>query len=149
MSETRNTFQKQLIRDTVMSMHEHPTADDVYDAIKEKCPTISRATVYRVLNNLANEAQVRRVSLPSAADRYDFTLKNHYHIKCTVCGKIDDSFFPYKDDIGIDIKDNNGYKITGHTIMFEGICPQCLSKQNNLYITKENYNEFERNKNRS
>lgn len=129
MSENRNTFQKQLIRDTVVSMHEHPTADDVYDAVKEKCPTISRATVYRVLNNLASDGQIRRIKLPSSADRYDFTLKKHYHIKCTTCGKIDDVGFPYADDIFNDAKDNNGYLITDHTILFEGICPDCLKKQ--------------------
>ena len=61
-------------------MKRHVTANEVYESIKEAYPTIGKGTVYRNLDILVEEGALRKVEVPDGPNRYDFTLKNHYHV---------------------------------------------------------------------
>ncbi|WP_302826798.1 Fur family transcriptional regulator, partial [Anaerofustis stercorihominis] len=82
MENTRNTIQKKIIFNTLKSMKEHPSAQEVYEKVHEKHSTISRATVFRVLNNLASLGHLNRLRMPDMPDLYDYKTTGHYHIKC-------------------------------------------------------------------
>ena len=127
MKRERNTFQKTLIKETVLEMCTHPSADLVFDKVKEACPNISRATVYRVLNDLADKGEIYRVKVIDGPDRYDKTLCKHYHVKCSECGKVADTQVAVLKGMEDYAMETSGYKITGHEIVFEGICPDCLA----------------------
>lgn len=125
MKSTRNTVQRDLVLQAVTALHTHPTADEVYLMITEKYPSISKATVYRNLNLLAEEGRIRKISVPAGADRYDFHAAPHYHIRCVRCGQVFDVDMPYQPQIHEKIRDTHGFFIQGHDIVFQGICPQC------------------------
>ncbi len=127
MKKERNTYQKLLIKEIVLNMCTHPSADAVYDKVKDMCPNISRATVYRVLNDLADKGEVYRVKVIHGPDRYDKTICKHYHVKCSVCGAVADSGYSYENDIELKADRFSDFKITGHEILFEGICPDCAN----------------------
>ena len=55
MSNKRNTIQKQIVFDTFEELNNHPSAGMVYEAVAEKYPNISRATVFRLLAEAADE----------------------------------------------------------------------------------------------
>ena len=55
MTSRRNTIQKDLIRHAVYEMKRHVTANEVYEFIKERYPTIGKGTVYRNLDILAED----------------------------------------------------------------------------------------------
>ena len=55
----RNTIQCALVLETVNRMTGHVSADEVYDAIAADHPNISRATVYRNLNRLAEMGKIQ------------------------------------------------------------------------------------------
>ena len=90
MTSRRNTIQKDLVRNTVYEMRRHVTANEVYEFIKEAYPTIGKGTVYRNLDILVEEGALRKVEVPNGPNRFDFTLKNHYHVRCIKCGEIFD-----------------------------------------------------------
>ena len=90
MKEKRNTLQKRIVTDVFSEMTNHPSAGMVYEAVAEKFPSISRATVYRILAEAAEEGKIQRLKLVDANDRYDFTLGKHYHIVCEKCGAVAD-----------------------------------------------------------
>ena len=125
---TRNTIQRALVLEAVQSLHEHPTSADIFEAVRAKHPNISRATVYRNLGVLADKGEVLRVEVAGGADRYDFFNEPHYHARCRECGLIFDIDMPYHFDLADEVKDAHGFKIEGHQIMFDGICPACQSK---------------------
>ena len=52
MKQSRNTQQRNLIRELLDNNYDHLTADEIYEIIRKKNPTISRGTVYRNLNVL-------------------------------------------------------------------------------------------------
>lgn len=122
--QTRNTIQRTVILDTARSMM-HPTADDVYAALHEKYPTISRGTVYRNLKLLTELGQLSSLGLSSGADHYDSILKSHCHIECRICGKIVDVEGPSVSGLQEQIKDAHGFEIEGHQLVFTGTCPDC------------------------
>lgn len=121
----RKTVQRTLILQTVRSMTNHPSADEIYDKVQLLCPNISRATVYRDLNRLADEGEILRVNVANAADRYDLTNHNHAHCLCVKCGRVFDykleSFPVLNDDI------NDGFKATDIYVVVNGICRKCYT----------------------
>ena len=90
MTRRRNTIQKDLVRNTVYEMRRHVTANEVYEFIKEAYPSIGKGTVYRNLDILVEEGALRKVEVLNGPNRFDFTLKNHYHVRCIKCGEIFD-----------------------------------------------------------
>ena len=86
--ERRNTIQKELVYHAVNEMRRHVTADEVYEFVKKGYPTIGKGTVYRNLGILVEEGAIRKVEVPDGPDRFDFTLKNHYHVRCVRCGDV-------------------------------------------------------------
>ena len=128
MTSRRNTIQKDLVRNTVYEMRRHVTANEVYEFIKEAYPTIGKGTVYRNLDILVDEGSLRKVEVPDGPNRFDFTLKNHYHVRCVKCGEISD--VDMDEILGLleKIHDIHGTDFLGYDILFKGICPKCQKK---------------------
>lgn len=126
----RNTKQKSIIYDTLCRLNNHPTADSVYEAVHVNHPAISRATVYRVLNRFADNGTIKKVGVSRGADHFDHRVYPHYHICCTLCGRMSDVEMPYMAELERQAGDCRGYRITGCTVQFDGICPACQSEEN-------------------
>ena len=128
MKEKRQTIQKGLIWDAVSEADNHPNAEQIYDTIVNKHPSISRATVYRNLNMLVDEGRVKRVRVLGGPDHFDRTLGKHYHIQCTYCKQVSD--IELQDDIVLnsDSMDTHGYELKSYELVFNGICPDCQKK---------------------
>jgi len=87
--ERRNTIQKGLVLSAVRSLKDHATAEEVYENIKKEYPNIGKGTVYRNLGILAEEGEIRRISLPGEPDRYDHITENknkpHHEVRLFLC----------------------------------------------------------------
>ncbi len=126
--QTRNTVQRQIVLQTVLRMHDHPTADNVYEAVAAEHPSISKATVYRNLNQLAHQGEIRRVPVPNGADRFDFNTEEHFHVRCTGCGDVYDVKLPHMKDLISQVEDSCGVEVQRYDILFEGVCPACRNR---------------------
>ena len=122
----RNTIQRTLVLDAVNRLKSHATADEIYEAVVQTHPRISRATVYRNLNQLADDAEIQKLEMPDGPDRFDHILQRHYHAKCSRCGRVFDVEMDYMEDIIRLVKDAHGFAIDGHNLVFTGVCPSCL-----------------------
>lgn len=126
--QTRNTVQRQIVLQAVRSLHDHPTADSVYAVVAAEHPSISKATVYRNLNQLALQGEILRVPVPTGADRFDFNTQEHYHVRCTECGNVYDVFMPPITDLLDRVTDSSDVELTHYDILFEGVCAACRNK---------------------
>lgn len=126
----RHTVQKALTLNAVRSLGNHPTADTVYEQIRKEYPNISLGTVYRNLSSLCEDGMLRHIRMPDTADRYDHNLTEHYHIECRRCGKVEDVFIPYNDEIDGYAAENTDYSKLSHDIVFFGLCPDCKERNN-------------------
>ena len=120
----RNTIQRQLVLSAARALP-HPAAEEIYEKVMKDHPHISKGTVYRNLNLLVSQGELRKVSVPDGADRFDFNLSDHYHLRCACCGEVFDVDMDYLKDIETRIGDTKGFVIKGHDIVFQGICPKC------------------------
>lgn len=125
MRTERNTAQKRTILEAAHSLN-HPTAEEIYLAVREKCPKVSRATVYRNVRTMSEKGVLLRLPMTDAPDHYDITLTPHYHVLCTECGSLRDVDVPYQAEMDHVVAE--GFKITGHEIIFKGVCASCLKR---------------------
>ena len=121
----RNTIQRALVLEAVNELKCHATADEIYNAIVNEHPHISRGTVYRNLNQLSESGEIRKLEIPDGADRFDHRCHDHYHARCLKCGQVFDVEMEFIKDLEKKIKDTHGFEFSGHDIMFKGICPEC------------------------
>ena len=116
------------------SAREHPTAEQIYVAVRKDFPQISPGTVYR---NLAQLVEAEQIScLPDSMGRmhYDAITRPHYHFCCDRCGCILD--LPPEDfpkgtpDVLNDMASRVfAGRIDGHRLVFSGLCETCLKAE--------------------
>ncbi len=128
MKHKRNTRQRQLVLDVVRARRDHPNAEQIYLQVREWDDKISRSTVYRNLNMLAEEGKIRHVVMPDS-DRFDCRTDLHYHLLCARCGKLCDTPMDYRGELDRELADRTGYEIMYHRTTFLGICPECMEKE--------------------
>lgn len=127
--QRRNTKQRQIVLQEIQKNAGHFTAEEIYDDIHKGNPHISRATVYRNLQLLADENQIRRIQMPNMSDCYERNLEDHDHLVCRVCGRLMD-IGPVYASADAKIGSLSDYKDVSHTFLFSGICPECQKKLN-------------------
>ena len=125
MKTQRYSQQRERIYEAVRATKEHPTAQMVYDTLKPEMPKLSLGTVYRNLQQMAEDG--RLMELDGPVTRFDATVQPHTHLRCSRCGCVADGDLAY--DMGLDQGTiAQGWQITGHDLMFRGICPACAGK---------------------
>ena len=136
MNIQRNTVQRQIVLDALKKLNKHPTIDEIYAAIHSSHPSISKATVYRNLRQLAANRIIRQVSLLDGLERYDARTGQHYHFKCVKCGNILDVEIEYLADINYVVQRKYCVQVDEHDIVFSGTCMECE------HIETDNAEEF-------
>ena len=93
----RSTRHREQVYSTLLSKHDHPTTDEIYNRAKGDMPTISLATVYNCLDTLVDCGLARQVNFERESTRYcPMEAKNvHYaHFHCKHTGKVHDIHIP-------------------------------------------------------
>jgi Fe2+ or Zn2+ uptake regulation protein len=103
----------------------HPTADRIYQQLKDEIPSLSLGTVYRNLNVLIEQGLVQRIPFGSGQDRFEARIEPHYHLVCEKCGKVTDLSLPHYSEINEHAQRVSGFKVNRHRIDFFGICKEC------------------------
>lgn len=124
----RYTIQRALILDAVRKLPCHPTAEAVHAAVAQAYPSVSKGTVYRNLNQLAQEGSIRALKIPGAADHFDAQRHDHYHVRCVKCGEVFDVDMDYIPNLEKAIKDAHGFLFSGYDLVFRGLCPDCRGR---------------------
>lgn len=109
---------------------EHPDAETIYEAVKEKMPNISVDTVYRTLASLEELGMIFRVDNQLPKARFDADKTPHHHFLCTQCNEVYDIFLD-GSDITPTPKNAGAFgEIKDINIQVRGICKKCLAKNN-------------------
>lgn len=128
----RNTIQKEMVLNAVRELKNHATADEIYHHIVQTYPSVGKGTVYRNLNILAEAGEIQKVIIPDGPDRFDHTLCEHYHVRCTGCGAVYDVDMDVIADVLPRIHDTHGFQFLDYDISFRGICPECQINNKNM-----------------
>lgn len=126
MINHRNTSQRALIYEVAQSLY-HPSAEEVYSAVKTKNKGIGRATVFRNLNFLSDEGKFTKVCFQGEPTRFDTNVIPHDHFVCKRCGAIVD-FPPASNETKSDdvrFSESNGLLIETKSVTYYGLCEKC------------------------
>lgn len=129
-SGMRLTPQRLAICEILAQNHNHPTAMQIYEELKEKYPSLSHATVYNTLEVLMSFGCIN--ALGNAGDdkvHYDANLEPHINLVCVNCHKIEDLPSDHVNHLSQDITNSSGFKIHGARIVYYGLCTACQNEQ--------------------
>ena len=83
------------------------------------------STVFRALAHLEEAGEVRRVELGDGKARYEAAGAHHEHVRCERCGAVGEVPGCVVDEALPRVQQLTGFRVTGHQILFSGLCPKC------------------------
>ena len=123
------TVQRRAVFAELAGRRDHPTADQVYDAIRGEIPGLSRTTVYRVLDTLVDARLARKVHHAGGVVRFDPMTGRHHHLVCEGCSRLVDLEDSVVPPLRIPETAGTGFRITDYSVSFTGLCPACAKKK--------------------
>lgn len=122
------TPQRMAIYNMLMATTAHPTAEAVWEHVKEEYPAVSFNTVYTTLNTLEQAGLVQRLHIGGVA-HFDAKVQPHAHLCCNHCGYVED----HHASIGVDYEDvarqvnaQTGFAVGRLELNFYGLCRECM-----------------------
>ncbi len=125
---TRETKQRRVVYETIKNTFSHPTADWIFEQVRDTLPKVSLGTVYRNLGVLKDEGLVREIYGNDRRAHYDADTSRHAHFICDTCDRIID----VRGVKNIDwrtLKDLVGCEVTEQNVTFTGRCANCLQQE--------------------
>ena len=122
------TTQRRAVLAEILAHTDHPTADQIYDALKRRLPGLSRTTVYRILYTLVQFGIITKICHPGSAARFDPRIEQHHHLICMRCESIIDLDAGHLSKITWPDVRGLGFEIRDYHIHFRGICAGCRKK---------------------
>lgn len=124
----RYTRQRAEVFAYLRSVECHPTAEQVFAAVRRHIPNISLATVYKALEALCKaDLAARLADDPGGPVRYDGRPEAHYHLRCERTGQVRDLDLPYDPQLLdrvapelIERLKSEGFEILGHRLEIVG-----------------------------
>ena len=135
-TQLRMTRQRQVILQELRKVKTHPSADEVYEMVRRLLPRISLGTVYRNLEILSELGEIQKIEICGKLKRFDGNTRDHYHLRCLNCHRIDDVPENIHFDFNSSLNSETGYAITGHRLEFVGLCPECSEQQSSRLSQK-------------
>ncbi len=121
----RVTPQRLAVYEVLARDKSHPTAESVRDRVRNGMPSLSLATVYRILDALEREGLVRRVSTTDSVSRFDANVGPHQHTVCRNCGTMTDLEDAGLSRIGLPRTLPEGFQADELDIRILGVCESC------------------------
>ena len=123
------TNQRRIILEELKKAKTHPTADEIFQSVRRRLPSISLGTVYRNLEIMSESGMIMKLEVSGTVKRFDATTSDHYHVRCKECGRIDDVDLEPFRLIDQAVKGITDYEILSHRLEFIGVCPSCQKKR--------------------
>ena len=124
----RHSQARERIFEHIIASSYHPSAEDIYDALKSENPNLSLGTVYRNLKQLEELGRIVRVTSVNDRERYDAFCENHVHFVCMDCGRVIDA---REVDLGLALSAcrlSGDKRVDKISILLSGRCESCGKK---------------------
>src|ERR671914_1484118 len=122
----RVTRQRLLVAEALNRADRQLTADELYDALRKREPTIGRATVFRTLERLVDAGVARRLELEGHVYAYiACEPTHHHHLSCSSCGKVEEIPESWVRPIAARASRQLDFEIDDARLDFYGRCAEC------------------------
>jgi len=125
------TPQRSAVFEALYQDGSHPTAEAVWDRVRQQMPSLSLRTVYQALGDLVSLGELGAVSVNNGAVRFDPNVSPHAHFVCRACGRIFDVITShphlistYPDMAGV-ASATEELAVEAADVIFRGSCASC------------------------
>lgn len=125
----RLTPQRLEIYREVASHDDHPDAEAIYTAVRERMPSVSLDTVYRTLQLFVNLGLIAALNPPHERAHYDPNLRPHHHFICTRCGSVRDFYSDDLDRIVVPEEAQALGRVERVHVELRGLCSRCIEAE--------------------
>lgn len=119
----RPSVQRVAIYEYVRNSCSHPTAEVVYESLRDELGSLSLTTVYNTLKLYADAGLVMTLHIDDSFLRFDGNTKVHAHFRCSACGEIYD--LPVKGDYHTWLDGVEDLSVNDAQLYLKGLCKNC------------------------
>lgn len=111
------------------------TAEELAAALQKEhgSDAPGKSTVYRLINKLVQEEQIKRFEVDGAHKFYyqliGCSCQDHLHLKCTDCGRLIHMHAGASEQLLQNILQNIGFTVNEHQTVLFGRCDHCTSER--------------------
>jgi Fur family transcriptional regulator, peroxide stress response regulator len=114
----------------VINSHDHPSAEDIFNRVKDRLPSISLDTVYRTLSTFETCGLISRIHFSEDRARFDPNGEPHHHLFCVECKAIEDFYWPDFENADLPPETTGwGHTVSRH-VQIRGKCSKCSTQEN-------------------
>ena len=125
----RLTRERETIVEEVFSSHEHFDTDQLVSRLSNRTDgkRVSRATVYRALDDMVLAGLLRKVARSHNREVYehDYGYPQHDHLICSKCGALIEFENAALSRTLDAVATEHGFRMTGHRLEVYGLCAEC------------------------
>ncbi len=123
------TPQRRSVLSTILeSEGKHLSVEEIYDLVKQNCPEIGLATVYRTMQVLDELKLVYKHNFDDGRIRYEITPNEdhqHHHLVCKKCGSVIEVEEDLLEQLETEVERKYNFSVTDHNVKFFGYCSKC------------------------
>jgi Fur family ferric uptake transcriptional regulator len=124
----RLTTPRRALAELIAGRRGHFTADELLVESRRRRLGLTRATVFRSLDVLADLELVERLDLPSGEHAFvacQPSQQHHHHLVCSSCGRSTEVADNGFEAVAASIARSTGYRVDLHRLELFGLCPAC------------------------
>ena len=118
------SVQRLAIMDYLLTHRTHPSIEEIYMALCDDIPTLSKTTVYNTLKLFVEHGAAQMLTIDEKNVCYDGDISLHAHFLCKKCNKIFDLPAPAVDGL-VDQMNEGGFQMEEAHYYYRGLCPKC------------------------
>lgn len=123
----KHSEQRRGIMHSFLNTDKHLTADELYNIVKKKYPTVGQATIYRTLKLLCECGLCHELKFEDGVARYEhlYGHQHHDHLICTKCGRFVEVVDPEIELLQERLAKQHGFYPERHRMELYGTCKKC------------------------
>ncbi len=126
----RNTRQRRSIEAALEQVPDFMSAQELFVWLQNRSEKVSLATVYRILQSMAEEGivDVVRTDDGESVFRRCAMDEHHHHLLCRECGKTVEIEAPHVEEWAASIAAKYGFTQATHVVEISGLCAECSAR---------------------
>jgi len=103
-------------------------AQQIHDELRALGTPVGLASVYRVLDTLAQRGLLQRLDVGDGVTRYEPVRDDHdhhHHLVCDDCGKVESFADERLETVIRELEERSGYAVAAHEVVLRGACASC------------------------
>ena len=122
----RMTPQRQMILEAIEGARGHISAEEIYEDIRRRYPSLNVSTVYRTLELLKELRLVTETDMGDGRVRFHSSgHEHHHHLVCSKCGTVIDLAEDTLEPLARTLSEKHGFNADLHHLAIFGRCKKC------------------------